>query len=78
MDDVSPHERKQIENFSFFFRLKTGEPEPPKQIIEDRCVCHACDGEGYTTTKTRVRHQHPADEWTVPSLLSISSNGSFS
>jgi hypothetical protein len=77
VDDVSPHERRQIETFSFFFRMKTGEPKPPKQTFEEQHMCHECGGEGYLTNTTRIRHQHPADEWTIPSLLPISLNGSF-
>lgn len=39
--------------------------------------CDACKGSGKSTGLTPLFLPHPADEWTVPSLLSISSNGSF-
>jgi hypothetical protein len=77
MDDVSPFERNRIENFSFMFRMRTGEPEPPKQEFTDVDECPKCLGSGTIKHTRRIRHQHPADEWTIPSLLPLSVNGSF-
>jgi hypothetical protein len=77
MDDVSPVQRTNIEAFSFFHRLSTGAKKPPKQTITEREECSECCGAGFVSSVTTIRHQHPADEWTIPSLLPISLNGSF-
>lgn len=39
--------------------------------------CRECHGSGFSIDPTTIIIRHPADEWTISSLLPISLNGSF-